>query len=486
MKKKLLILITAFCCAVFAFSGCGLGSYIENGKNKPDDTSKPVNPKPEDPENPDDPSTPSPTDTHYTVTVYNGTEPYNPGEDEVTVIWKNDYSVQRVLLGADGKADAGELDGDYSIYLEGLPEVYAYNPSAYNATYDERNVSILLTSVREPESGDGAGIYNCYKLKYEGTYRTTVTSATKVKFYEYKPEAAGVYSVVSWVNAYENEINPYLEIYGGTIGFKWFERKLDGGGFAMDGGYTKNFRHEYMVDRTEVGHSFTFAVGAETKSGEFPVTVDFAITYEGPYVSSATDVRVIRAKEARIKAEEKKFGEQFVYADFGTLNFDASNFKLNENTGFYHYYSSELYGENPFGYGKNYGPILCCALTSRLPSYTVTTLYNANATGLGGGSNFLKLYNVWLEEEQKYVVLDYTAFIRDDYYRVCNKEGMCYVTEELKEFLQNYAEGHSLYTDGIGIDKDNNEGYEYGNTPEQLGYTANQDALWLFACGVYL
>ena len=127
-----------------------------------------------------------------------------------------------------------------------------------------------------------------------------------------------------------------------------------------------------------------------------------------------------------------------------------------------------------------------CALKSRLPSYTVNTLSNANAAGLGGGSNFLRLYNVWLEEEQKYVVIDYTAFIREDYYRVCNKEGMCYVTEELKEFLQTYAEGHSLYTDGIGIDKDNNEGYENGNTPEQLGYTANQDALWLFACGVYL
>lgn len=482
MKKKFLTLIIAFLCAVFCLSGCGLGSYIENngkdGPNKIDPDKKP--------DDPPDIGTPPADDKHYVVTVYLGTQVYNPGEQEITVVWRNDFSVERVLLGADGKADAGELDGDYYIYLEGLSDRYTYDPSAYIATTDERKVSLLLTTIRSPENGDGRGLYSnngCYQVKYDGTYRTNVTGSDKVLYYEYKPEAAGYYSVTSWVNAFENEVNPYLQIYGGTIGSKWFERQLDGGGFSVDGGYTKNFRYEYRVDRTEVGHSFTFAVGAESKSG-YPVHVDFAIAYEGEYVSSNSDVRVIRAKEARIKAAEKKSDETFTYADFGTNNFDASNFKYNENTGFYHYYSETLYGNDPFKYGKNYGPILCCALTASLPSYTITTLYNANATGLGGGSNFLKLYNVWIEEEQKFAVFDYTAFIRDDYYRVCNSQGMCYVTKELKEFLQVFAERQSLWTDGVGFNK--NEDNKYLGTPEVLGYTANQDALWLFACGVYL
>ncbi len=490
MKKKFIIFVTAFLSAILLCSGCGFGSYIDNVKpNSPVNPAPPVNPNPDNPDDPDNPAPPAEPSSHYTVTLYYGTQPYLPGEEEITVIWRNNFSVHRALLGADGKADAGELDGDYSIYLEGLSSKYTYNPSAYTATSDEHNITILITSVRSPESGGGTGIYSCYKLKYEGTYRQNVTSSTRVSYYEYRPEAAGIYSVVSWVNAYENEINPYIQLYGGSIGMKWFERQLDGGGFAMDGGYTKNFRYEYMIDRTEVGHSFTFAIGAETKSGEYPVNVDFAITYEGPYSNSNSDVRVIRAKEAKNKASEKNAGEEFVYAnelsssgkkspsDSLIKNFDANNFKYNENTGVYHYYSTELYGNNPFGYGKNYGPILCCALTPELPSYTITTLYNANATGLGNGSNYLKIYNVWLEEEQKYVVLDYTAFIREDYYRFCNSEGMCYVTQELKEFLQVFAERHSLYTDKIS----SGEG-----TPEFLGYTANQDALWLFACGVYL
>ncbi|MDE6613813.1 MAG: hypothetical protein K2K28_04605 [Clostridia bacterium] len=479
MKKKFLTLIIAFLCALICLSGCGLGSYIENNNNK--DT--PNKTEPEIP--PDDPNDPGgtapPADgKHYVVTVYLGTQIYKPADEEIFVVWRNDFSVERVLLGEDGTADAGELDGDYYIYLEGLSDKYTYNPSAYTATSEERKVSVLLTTVRSPESGDGKGLYSsegCYQVKYDGTYRASVSGSNKVLYYEYKPEAAGYYSVTSWVNAFENDINPYIQLYNGTIGNKWFERRLDGGGFSVDGGYTKNFRYEYRIDRTEVGHAFTFAIGAESKSGDYPVKVDFAITYEGEYVSSNNDIRVIRAKEARIKAKEKSADEVFTYADFGKKNFDAKNFKFNDNTGFYHYYSETLYGNDPFSYGKNYGPILCCALTSPLPSYTITTLYNANAAGLGNGSNYLRMYNVWIEEEQKFAVFDYTAFVREDYYRVCNSEGMCYVTQELKEFLQTYAERQSLYTDGVGAGE---------GTPEYLGYTANQDALWLFACGVYL
>ncbi len=484
MKKKILVIITAFLCAVLSFAGCGLGNYIENGaQTSPGSSVKPEKP---DPSVPDDPTKPQDT-PNYTVTVYYGTEPYNPGENDVYVVWKNNFTVKRVKLGQDGVADAGVLDGSYAVYLEGLPDVYSYNPSAYTATSEERKVTLLLTDIRPPISGGGKGMYSCYKVKYDGTYRTTITSGSSVSYYEYQPEASGVYSVVSWVNAYENEVNPYMLLYGGSFAYKWYEGRLDNGGFSTEGGYTKNIRYEYCIDRTEVGHSFTFAIGAESKSGNYPVTVDFAITYEGDYANEYADVRAIRAKEAIVKASEKKANEEFVFAnelspsgrkdpaaaDF--KDFDASNVKYNANTGFYHYYSEELYADNPYKYGKNFGPILCCALTVNLPCYSTTTIYNANSVGLG--SNYLRLNNVWLEDEQKFVIFDYTAFIREDYYNVCNSDGVCYVTKELKDFLQTYAERHSLYTDGVGPAM---------GSPEELGYSAKQDALWLFACGAYL
>ncbi len=482
MKKRILLLITAILCAIMMLSGCGLGSFIDKGTQKP-----PVNPVlPDNPDNPDTPDNPA-ENNHYTVTVYYGTKPYNPGEADVTVVWKNDLSVKRVKLGEDGVADAGELDGSFYIYLEGLPENYSYNPSAYTATSDERHVALLLTDIRPPISGNGRGQYSCYKVRYDGTYRATIPNKDVVLYYEYQPEAAGVYSVVTWVNAFENKINPYMLIYGGTFAFKWYEGRLDDGGFSTEGGYTKNVRQEYRIDRTEVGGSFTFAIGAESKTDEYPIYVDFAITYEGEYTNEYADVRAIRAKEAIVKADEKKANEEFVYAnelsptgkkaadDELLKEFDASNVKYNGNTGFYHYYSEILYADDPCGYGKNFGPILCCLIDKQAPCYSTTSLYNANSVGLG--SNYLRLSNVWLEEEQKFVVLDYTAFIREDYKKVCNSEGVCYVTKELKDFLQMYAERHSLYTDNVS---------PVIGSPEEAGYSAKQDALWLFACGAYL
>ena len=134
-------------------------------------------------------------------------------------------------------------------------------------------------------------------------------------------------------------------------------------------------------------------------------------------------------------------------------------------------YDAELYADN-----KGYGPELLCAIRKPIESYTVVpSLYEANNIG-PNGANYLMLYNTWIEEEQKFATFDYTNFIRVDYYRVCNSDGVCYVTDELITFLQKFAMNHSLYTDGVGAGD---------GTPEKNGYTANQDSLWLFACGIY-
>lgn len=469
--KKILSLLLIIVCVVFCLTGCGIGSYIEKGGSvsTPD--------VPDDPGG-EGPETPTVPDTHYTVSVFFGSEMFKPGDTDITVVWRNDSRIERKLLSADGTADAGELDGDFSVYLEGLPERYTYDSCGYVATSDMRKVSILLTSVQPPVIGDGKGLYisqGCYRVVYDGIYRAVITSKNQVLYYEYQPQAAGVYSIESLVNVYDGEINPYVDVYGGTHANKFKLRTVTDGGHAVDGSFTKNFRCEYRIDSTEISSTFSFAVGAESKSGKYPISVDFRIRYEGEYSNANSDVRIKRAQEAYTTAADPKPGETYHYADMDTKVFDASKFKYNNNTGWYHYYSEELFADDPYGYGSGYGPVLCCAITKAMPAYPLTTLYNANFVGLG--QNFLRLYEIWIEEEQKFAAFDYTSFIREDYKRVCNRDGVCYVTKELKEFLQVFAENHSLYTDGIGAGD---------NTPEALGYSANQDALWLFACGFYL
>lgn len=474
MKSKFIAILLACLCVFLLCTGCGMGTYFENDRRA--QTSDPS-----DPSGAVGPDNPTENDeTHYTVTVYFGSAAFAPPEGaDITVVWRSKNDVVRVPLGTDGKADAGELDGTYSVYLTGLPSVYTYDPNGYTATSSERKVSILLTSVREPDSGDGSNMYTnngCYTVRDDGTYRVNVASENASLFYEYKPRSAGVYSIVSWVNVYDDQINPLFHLYLGNSQNKWFSRTLDGGGAASDGGFTKNFRYEFSVSANEVGNVCTFAVGATTRSHEYPVYVDFAITYIGDYVSDYMDIRPQAAKQARGKTAERKPGQEYVYADMGTKLYDASKFRLSPNTGRYHVYDQDKYADNPYGYGVGYGPMLLCDITAAMPSYRVVdSLYAAVSVG-PSASNYLMLYNMWVEEEQKFATFDYTDFIRIDYYGVCNSDGRCYVTEELRVFLQKFAENHSLYTDGVGPGE---------NTPEDAGYSANQDALWLFACGFY-
>lgn len=476
MKNKFISALTAFAlCFTLCLSGCSLGTYYENNAGKP-----PANNNNADDPNkgPDDPVTEPDTSTHYTVTVFYDGKPFSPGDLDITAVWHGNNSITRSLLDAEGKADAGELDGDFNVYLLGLPDTYTYNPNAYKATSDERQVSILLTTVKSPAKGTGENMYGnlgCYQTREQGTYRAEIDKEDKVLFYEYEPLGQGVYIIESWTNIYVDEVNPYIDVYLGSSQNKWFGHRLDGGGAATDGGFTKNFRWEIAISSDE-GGVFTFAVGAVSKSQEYPVFVDFEITRVGDHSSDYYDIRPQAAKEAKGKTPNPKAGEKFVSADLGTKLFDASKYKKSPNTGRYHLYDTEKYGDNPLGYGKGYGPMLLCAITKAMEPYTVVnSLYSANSVGTNG-SNYLLLYNTWIEEEQKYATFDYTNFIRVDYYRVCNKDGVCYVTDELIVFLNKFAQNHSLYTDGV---------CPQIGTPEEKGYTAGDDSLWLFACGIY-
>ena len=466
-NKFISILLFIVLCLSLCLSGCDMGSYLDNNKDRP-----PSGGNEEDPNKPGDPTVP---DTHYTVTVYYDNRPFDPGEEDITVVWRSNGNVIRKPLGADGKADAGELDGDYNVYLVGLPDTYTYNPNGYKAPDENGNkqVQILLTTLQEPSRGNGSNLYGnlgCYETRYEGTYRA-VLKADQTLFYEFTPRDSGTYTVESWVNIYDDEINPKIDVYGGTSANKWFVRTLDGGGAAMDGGFTKNFRWELAVDQSEIGNSFTFGVHAESKSREYPVSVDFCIKRIGKYTSDYADIRPQAAQDATEIAADPKPGQKFVFADMGTKVFDASKFKYDSNMGRYYVYDTVKYKDN-----NGYGPELMCAIRKPIESYTVIgSLYAANSVGVNG-ANYLMLYNTWIEAEQKFATFDYTNFIRVDYNRVCNRDGVCYVTDELITFLQKFALNHALYTDGVGPGD---------GTPEINGYTANQDSLWLFACGYY-
>lgn len=419
----------------------------------------------------DQPSSPSENEGSYTVTLLYKNTPFYPNGEEINVIWHGQNDDRVVKLNDDGTADAGELDGDYDIYLSGLPEEYSYNPNIYYATADKRNVIINIVDIETPVIGDGGvnanpssmAIYRdggCYVVKYQGTYRVTVEK-DQILYFEYQPQTSGKYSVESWCNIYEDSVNPIVDIYSGTLAYKWYTESRDTGGPTLDGGYTKNFRYEINI--ANVGPTYTFGIKAVSKTGEYPVTVEFAITNEGPYESASDVIKIKYSEEADGLDAPEAIGT-YKYADLGTKLFNLS-VKLDPDKGVYRLYNSQT---------NTYGAYLCASITSKVPCYPTTSLYEANHIG-GSSNNYLKLRE-WSDEYGEMIIYDYTDFIRVSYAGVCNDDGVCYVTEELKEFLQLYAVRHNLWTD--------NEGTTEG-TPEDNEYGADQDNLWLFACGFY-
>ena len=90
-----LLLFVVLCLAMF-LTGCDLGSRLENN------TPRPPSGGTGDPTDPDDPDNPDPTvpDTHYTVTVYFDNKPFDPGDSDITVVWRSNVGVTRKLLNA--------------------------------------------------------------------------------------------------------------------------------------------------------------------------------------------------------------------------------------------------------------------------------------------------------------------------------------------------------------------------------------------------
>lgn len=480
MKKNLVKSLLCMLLISAVLTGCSIGSYQTNPGTVGGDTPSGSGAagKPTGSNDPTGGETPiDPEDTPYTVRLLHNNEPFAPAQyEDMRVVWHSQTNDYVIPLESDGTADAGVLDGDFDIYLTGLPSQYSYNPNIYHVNSDTRHVDIFIVDITEPDSGDGginapgsAGLYTnggCFEVTLQGTYRVTCYDPDQTYYFQYQPTTAGLYSIESWCNIYEDEINPVVDIYKGNVGAKYFSETRDDGGPSLSGGYTKNFRYEISLSSKYVANTYTFGVRAYSKSGEYPVTVEFAITYEGDVPDDVT-VKVEYKDVLNRVDKAQNSDETYNYADLGDKVFDLQ-YKLDDD-GYYCVYDEERYADN-----DGFGPRIYCDLTQVTPCYPVTSLYDANAVQ-GSGNNYLRMYK-WSDEQQKEVPHDFTNYIRKGYYEKRNSDGRCYVTEDLREFLQLFAERHTLWTDGV----DAVEG-----TPEDNKYSANQDDMWLFACGFY-
>ena len=384
----------------------------------------------------------------YVVTLVCDGEPYSP-EIAISARWSGEGRIYSAKFDENGVAVMSGLDGEYHVTLSAVPEGYTYDCNGHIADINNRQIEVELLKII-PTTGLGDGLYvntGCISLSKLGTYRTTLTSASQTVYYEYRPTAQGSYSITSWVDITENEVNPIMDYHRGTIGRKDpdpTEVHDDGG---MSSTYTKNFKFILNLTKDEVNNVWTFGVHAKLVPGrEFPVTVDFTIKFEGNYKRDEEQFAPVQAS-GNLQNIRPAGTFRYNYMDTSGRLLDATRFALDPDDGYYHLI------EDP-------SKILFAKISKDCEVFAPTESQMGFLDVLIYG--YLYFYGK-----------SYMSFI-DAYAEYCNSDGAHPVTEELKVFLQEYATHGLLFMDGNGP----------AETKTKL--KSAEDDQWLFACGYYV
>lgn len=429
------------------------------------------------------PTTPPAEGEASTVLLrYNG-NPYVP-TGEVRVQWTDGYSLYNAAVGADGVAHMTGLDGDYRVTVSGLPEGIAYNPNGHVTTNRTRDIVIDLYDVIATK-GSGKNLYaNIIELSQMGVYRTDeIKSGTAKIYYQFVPRQAGTYSIETWMDVTENDVNPKLDVYNGSIAFKVFAYTQDGGG--AEGTYTKNAHFTVQVDKEQIGSVFAFGVKATSKSNTYPTRVTFALQYNGGFSLERTQYKMILPTETnraydRTVTEANGYTFKYPEIPMGGYNmFDGTRFKLNPADGFYHLYDAET---------DTYGPVLYADIANpcRFIDRAFTNIEQDNKALTVSATECYKLFiEGWsaLEQigyddswQQGLTGAELMKFQNATHYGAySNGDGRAPVTEELKTFLQKFSTSQLLFMDGDG----------WVETNPDVSVDSFEEDQWLFACGWY-
>ena len=461
----------------------------------------------------------------FTVRLRLNGEAYIPST-AINVYWSDGYSIHVAPIDAQGTATIDGLDGDYKVTLSSTPSGYAYDPNAYVATNDSRDVIIEMYDLNLV-SGAGTGLYSCYRVEGTGVYSVTIrpdlldedgdgSTISKV-YFEFAPQVNGEYTIESWADTAIDEVNPICIAYSGSSAYKYGAYRVTDVGVC--GSFTRNFVHTIKIADENISSGgsqvFTFAVSAETKSGVYPVTYSFAIKRNGGFDSDKVDKSTVIPEH-----------------DWSAFNFDAFNalaggtikssaFLYDEGAGEYYVYDQDNYRigsdgvyhvYDPVKYASNggFGPILVAYISAPCDfiDKPINQLDESNGmlSKIAGQYNYkVFISGLRATADAGYLCtndcpchitgdiyacpMDCTTctpnctkcsdelFYAKDYTSLCNSDGVAPVTPELALFLQRLAANNGYFADGYG--------HVDGKKWDGKKIDAYEDSQWLFACGYY-
>lgn len=412
-----------------------------------------------------DQHTPDNGDGVFSVDLVLNGEPFVPPV-EMSAKWTGEDGIFSADFDSNGHAEIGGLDGDYHVTLSTVPSGYTYDPNGYMATNRQKNIKVEMLRILRT-NGRGNELYNAITISSLGTYRASLSGRNNIIYYEYMPLESGRYSIESWVDTSANDINPIVDVYNGTTAYKNFSHRQDDGGASSS--YTKNFRMTMELTSDMVGNVWTFGLYAEARNGEYPVTVDFTIKYEGEFTREEITYTPVPTIGPYWDGSTPSGTPRYIYADTAKT-LVGSRVKLykwqdlngngqkdaGEGDDFYHLYDSET---------GQYGAILFAKV--RQDSEVLVTEYMGTVYNQGFYWNMQNggLINLGFEGKSYYDLVNaYSAH--------CDANGAHPVTEELKEFLQAYAVYQRFFNDGNGF-------------AENVGLKSSEEDQWLFGCLYY-
>lgn len=449
-------------------------------------------------------------------------------DEEITVYWRNEYSLHSAVIGEDGYASVSGLDGDYQVSLSKAPQKYVYNPNVHFATNDEKEITIELyktTTLRAKPSKNGKTPSTPFEIKKLGVYEAELDT-DDVIYYRFEPSQQGEYLIESWVDINGGTVNPKLERYNSNAGgFASFVETIDGGG--PESGFTRNFSYTIGVASDEVsengGNVYVFGVKMTSLADE-PYKVVFSVsTISGEYDSNRTtestlivptEIDLIDPYDHYYNMDEY----ELVEAAVTTVGANGNTYFLLDEENYY-YWSVEEGGDGFYHvYDKEtgeIGPILYAYITSScgyIDASFASIEYagNKNLTVNQGRDNykhFIEGYNALAHSSPNFnggsyycvgecdchagesfdmVCLEGCEDCHEDcrfipeelidqegYANVANAQGLCPVTKELKIFLYEFSSSQYLFRDGEGL-------------CEIAGLDSNEASQWLFACAYYV
>lgn len=366
----------------------------------------------------------------------------------IQAAWTGSKGMYQAPFGADGVASVTGPDGEYRVTLLNLPDTLTYDCNSYNANSLERDVQIELLRIISTNESGGSALSHGIVLLELGTYRAILKSRSDTVYYWYKPTSQGRYEIESWADVTVNEINPIMNHHNGTRAYQNPSATVynDGGTSST---FTKNFRFQIeasadMVSESIQGNIWIFGVHADCL-GDYPIAVDFTITFRGDYVRPDSVYEPVPATGPFMPVEQQEVAVEdvtkirYIYEDNDDIC-DDTNVSRHDD-GFYYYIDHE---------GAEH---LVYAMINKDSQIIQTE----------DGTGFL-----FVLIKKTFGGHDYNAFMDtyDDGW--CNEDGGHPLNDELKLFLFEYAKYKSLYDDGEGYA----ENYSH----------SNDENVWLFNC----